>query len=100
MRLRLHFRPLGLTTIGFAGTLLLGGCLSKAITNREAGDIIRASTAFTRPKFAHIPRLVTFKGYAFSNNGALTMNELAQFDPTLAILKIQRVVSVNESMYG
>jgi hypothetical protein len=98
--MRLHLRALGLTTIGFAGTLLLGGCLSKGITNRDAGDIIRASTGFTRPKFAHIPRLVTFKGFAFSNNGVLSINDLAQFDPTLAILKIQRVVSVNESVYG
>jgi hypothetical protein len=97
----LRRRAPDLTTIGLAAcTLVLGGCLSKAVTNREAGDAIRASTAFTRPKFAHIPRLVTFKGYAFSNNGVLAINDLAEFDPTLAILKLQRVVSVNESVYG
>jgi hypothetical protein len=97
---RRRIRALTLTAIGLAGALLLGGCLSKAITNREAGDIIRASTAFTRPKFAHIPRLVTIKGYSYRRDGVLSINGLAQYDPTVAILKLQRVVSVNESVYG
>jgi len=92
-------RPLRLTTIAVA-TVLCGGCLSKAITNRDASDIIRTSAAFTRPKFAHIPRQLTFQGYAFSNNGVLAITDLAQFDPTLAILKIERLVSVNETVYG
>lgn len=92
-------RALRLTT-ALAGTLVLGGCLSKGITKREAGDIITSSAAFTRPKFAHIPRQITFRGYAFSSQGVLAINDLAQFDPTVAILKLARVVSVNESVYG
>lgn len=91
---------LRLTTSALATTLLLGGCLSKSITKKQAGEIISTSSAFTRPKFAHIPRLMTFKGYSFSSNGVLSINDLAQFDPTLAILKLERVVSVNESVYG
>ncbi|HEY2856077.1 MAG TPA: hypothetical protein VGJ18_24770 [Gemmatimonadaceae bacterium] len=92
-----------LTTAVLGGALLLSGCLSKPITNREAGSIISASGAFTRPKFAHIPRLLTFQSYstsAYGQEGLLSITDLAKVDPTLAILKLERVVSVSESIYG
>jgi hypothetical protein len=93
-------RIVRLTTIAFAATALLAGCLSKALSKKEAGEIISTSSAFNRPKFAHIPRQMTFRGYAFSSNGVLSINDMAQFDPTMAILKLQRVITVNESVYG
>ena len=95
-------RLLRLTTLAVvaAGVPLLSSCLSKAVTKKDAAEIITGSTAFTRPKFAHIPRMMTFKGYAYSQNGALSIKDLAEIDPTLAILKIQRVVAVNDQVYG
>lgn len=92
-----------LTTTALAGVLVLTGCLSKPITNKEAGTLISTSGAFTRPKFAHIPRLLTFQGYSTSPYGQealLSITDLARVDPTLAILKLERVVSVSESIYG
>lgn len=96
-------RPLRLTTITLVALVGLGGCLSKAITKQAAGDIVRTSAAFTRPKFAHIPRLLTFQGYYYSqygSEGVLSITDLARVDPTLAILKLERVISINESIYG
>ena len=96
-------RTLRLTTITLVGLLGVGGCLSKAITKKDAGELVRSSTAFTRPKFAHIPRLLTFQGYFYSeygSEGVLSITDLAKVDPTLAILKLERVISINESIYG
>lgn len=89
-----------LTIIALASVVMLDGCLSKAINKRDAGELVRASAAFTRPKFAHIPRFITFRGYSYSGNGVLPIADLAQLEPTLAILKLQRLISVNESVYG
>jgi len=92
-----------LTTIALVALVGVGGCLSKAITKQEAGDLVRTSAAFTRPKFAHIPRLLTFQGFYYSeygSEGVLSIIDLARVDPTLAILKLQRVISINESIYG
>src|SRR5690349_14466060 len=94
-------RTLCLTTISLVTLIGLGGCLSKAITKQEAGDLVRTSAAFTRPKFAHIPRLLTFQGYYYSeygSEGVLSITDLARVDPTLAILKLERVISINESI--
>jgi hypothetical protein len=94
---------LGLTTTVLAGTLALAGCLSKPITNEEAGALVQASAAFTRPKFAHIPRQLTFQsGFVspYGSEGILSISDLARVDPTLAILKLVRAVSVTESIYG
>jgi hypothetical protein len=96
-------RTLRLTTIALAATLGLGGCLSRAVTKKDAAELIRVSAAFTRPKFAHIPRLLTFQGFYYSEYGAegvLSITDLARVDPTLAILKLERVISVSESIYG
>lgn len=96
-------RTLRLTTITFVTVVGLGGCLSKAITKRDAGELVRSSAAFTRPKFAHIPRLMTFQGYyssEYGSEGVLSITDLAKVDPTLAILKLQRVISISESIYG
>jgi hypothetical protein len=96
-------RPLRLTTIGLAGMLVLGGCLSKPIAKTEAAALVRNSAAFTRPKFAHIPRFLTFQGYfqsQYGSEGILSITDLARVDPTLAILKLERIVSVSESIYG
>jgi hypothetical protein len=96
-------RQLGLTTIALVALVGLDGCLSKAITKQAAGDIVRTSAAFTRPKFAHIPRLLTFQGYYYSeygSEGVLSITDIARVDPTLAILKLERVISINESIYG
>ena len=93
----------GITTIVLAGTVLLAGCLSKPITKDEAGALVRSSAAFTRPKFAHIPRQLTFEsayGSQYGTEGVLSINDLAQVDPTLAILKLIRVVNVSESIFG
>src|SRR5438105_9617536 len=92
-----------LTMIVLAGTLLLAGCLSKPITNDEASALVRASSAFTRPKFAHIPRQLTFQTYyvsPYGTEGVLSISGLARVDPTLAILKLERAVSISESIYG
>ena len=91
-------------TIGaLAGLVLAGGCLSKPITNDDAARIVRSSSAFTRPKFAHIPRLITFQGYfssPYGTEGVLSITDLARIDPTVAILKLARDVEVSESIYG
>ena len=96
-------RSLRLTTIALVALVGLAGCLSKPITKQEAGELVRTSAAFTRPKFAHIPRLLTFQGYYYSDygsEGVLSITDLARVDPTLAILKLERVISINESIYG
>ena len=96
-------RPLHLTTIMLAALIGMGGCLSKAITKHDAGEIVRTSGAFTRPKFAHIPRLLTFQSNYYSSYGSegiLSITDLARVDPTLAILKLERVISISESIYG
>src|SRR5436305_12236215 len=96
-------RPFRLTTLTLAGMLVLDGCLSKPIAKTEAAALVRSSAAFTRPKFAHIPRFLTFQGYfqsQYGSEGILSITDLARVDPTLAILKLQRVVSVSESIYG
>jgi len=92
-----------LTTIILASTLVLAGCLSKPITKEQAGALVQASAAFTRPKFAHIPRQLTFQsGFAsqYGSEGVLSITDLASVDPTLAILKLVRVVDVSETIYG
>jgi len=94
---------LRLTIIPLAGTLALAGCLSKAITKDEAGALVRNSATFTRPKFAHIPRQVTFQNYyssPYGTEGILSVGDLARVDPTVAILKLTRAVNVSESIYG
>ena len=99
---RLH-RTLRITTVTLAALVGLDGCLSKAITKQQAGDLVRTSGAFTRPKFAHIPRLLTFQGYyhsTYGSEGILSITDLAMIDPTIAILKLERAISVNESIYG
>ena len=96
-------RTLCITTVTCAALVGLDGCLSKAITKQEAGEIVRTSAAFTRPKFAHIPRLLTFQSNYYSSYGSegiLSITDLARVDPTLAILKLERVISINESIYG
>ncbi|HKW46450.1 MAG TPA: hypothetical protein VJN70_03365 [Gemmatimonadaceae bacterium] len=91
-------------TIGvLMGTVLLAACLSKSITKEQAGVFVQASAAFTRPKFAHIPRQLTFQsGFAspYGNEGILSISDLARVDPTLAILKLSHAVNVSESIYG
>jgi hypothetical protein len=91
-------------TVGvIASSVLASGCLSKAITKEEAAQLVRGSTAFTRPKFAHIPRLLTFQGYfssPYGEEGILSISQIARIDPTVAILKLARDVEVNESIYG
>jgi hypothetical protein len=92
-----------LTTIAVVGSVGLAGCLSKPITKDEAATLVRGSTAFTRPKFAHIPRQLTFqRGFVsqYGTEGILSIADLATVDPTLAILKLVRVVNVSESIYG
>ena len=92
-----------LTIFMLAGIVLANGCLSKAITRDQAAQLVRASAAFTRPKFAHIPRLLTFQGYyssAYGTEGVLSITEIARIDPTVAILKLARDVDVSESIYG
>lgn len=94
---------LSLTMIVLAGTTLLAGCLSKAISKQEAAGLIRASATFARPKFAHIPRQLTFQNYyssPYGTEGILSISDLARVDPTIAILKLARIVNVTESIYG
>jgi hypothetical protein len=84
-------------------TSLAAGCLSKPLSNDEAAKLVRESSAFTRPKFAHIPRLITFQSYSaspYGTEGVLSINDLARIDPTVAILKLARDVNVSESIYG
>jgi hypothetical protein len=91
----------GLTTIALV--VALAGCLSKPITKEQASALVQASTAFTRPKFAHVPRQLTFQsGFAsqYGSEGVLSITDLARVDPTLAILKLVRAVDVSESIYG
>lgn len=93
----------GLTMIAVVGAVALVACLSKPITNEEAGALVQTSTAFTRPKFAHIPRQLTFQSNfasPYGSEGILSITDLARVDPTLAILKLVRTVNVNESIYG
>ena len=71
-----------LTVSALAGLLLAGGCLSKPITKTEAATLVRASAAFTRPKFAHIPRQLTFQNYyqsEYGDEGILSINDLASW---------------------
>jgi hypothetical protein len=83
--------------------VMLGGCLSEPMSKKDAGILIQASTAFTRPKFAHIPRQITFQGYfssPYGTEGVLPLTDLAKIDPTVAILRVQRAIDVTESIYG
>jgi hypothetical protein len=101
--MRYRTSKLRLTMIPLAGTLALAGCLSKAITKDEAGALIRNSATFTRPKFAHIPRQVTFQSYYSSPYGTeaiLSVSSLSRVDPTVAILKLTHAVNVSESIFG
>lgn len=101
--MRRRRRTLRLNTLALVALVGVGGCLSKAITKQEAGEIVRTSTAFTRPKFAHIPRLLTFQGFYYSeygSEGVLSITDLARVDPTLAILKLERDISISESIFG
>src|SRR5690348_3968174 len=92
-----------ITMMVLPGTLTLVACLAKPITKEEAGVLVQSSAAFTRPKFAHIPRQLTFQsGFAsqYGSEGILSVTELARVDPTLAVLKLVRAVNVSESIYG
>jgi hypothetical protein len=92
-----------LTTWALPATLSLGGCLSEPIGKTDAAELVRTSAAFTRPKFAHIPRQLTFQGYfasPYGSEGILSISQLARIDPTVAILKLGREISVSESIYG
>jgi hypothetical protein len=92
-----------LTIAPLAGLVLVSGCLSKPISTEDAAKLVRESAAFTRPKFAHIPRLITFQGYfssPYGTEGVLSITDLARIDPTVAILKLSRNVNVSESIYG
>lgn len=92
-----------LTTAALVCIALLAACLSKAITKEEAGALVQASGAFIRPKFAHIPRQLTFQSAftsQYGSEGILSISDLARVDPTLAILKLVRVVNVSESIFG
>jgi hypothetical protein len=96
-------RPRCLTTSALVLVVAATGCLSKPITKREAGAIVERSSAFTRPKFAHIPHQLTFQSYYSSDwgtEGVLSITDLAKVDPTVAILKLTRGVSVSENIYG
>ena len=89
--------------IALVGATLLAGCLSKAITKEQAAGLIRGSATFGRPKFAHIPRQLTFQNYyssPYGTEGVLSISDLSRVDPTVAILKLARVVNVSESIYG
>lgn len=91
-----HFALFGV--VSFAS-----GCLSKPISGEAAAKLVGESAAFTRPKFAHIPRLITFQGYSaspYGTEGVLSISDLARIDPTVAILKLARRVNVSESIYG
>lgn len=87
-----------------AAMILTASCsLSKPITNEEAGAIIRESTAFKRPKLVRLPRQITFQRGYYSSYGAdkpLSISQLAYVDPVVAILKLQRMISVEESIFG
>lgn len=92
-----------LTTVLLSALVASNGCLSKAITKEEAAQLVRTSTAFTRPRFAHIPRLITFQGRFYSpegDEGVFSIVDIALIDPTVAILKLAGAVDVNESIYG
>jgi hypothetical protein len=86
-----------------AATLLASCALSKPLSKEQAAELIGKSAAFTRPKFAHIPRQLTFRrswASLYGQEGILSISELAYVDPTVAILKLQRLVKVDESIYG
>lgn len=90
-------------TLLLAATLCAGCGLSKPIAHPEAAAIIRESETFRRPKFVHVPRQITFKRtYAsiYGQEKLFSINELAQVDPAVAILKLQGAVRVDESIYG
>lgn len=94
---------LTIAAFGVTVLVLVGGCLSKPITNEQAATLVRTSAAFTKPKFAHIPKFLTFQSYfssPYGVEGVLSVTDLAKIDPTLAILKLQRLVSVSEAIYG
>ena len=77
-------------------------CLSKPITKEEAAAIIRESEAFQRPKFVRLPRQMTLQHrYTYyGQEKLLSVSQLANVDPVVAILKLQRVIRVEESVYG
>ena len=91
-------------TIGAAaGLLLTTGCLSEPLNKKDAAQIIRGAAAFQRPKFAVIPRQITFQGYfssPYGTEGVLSISQIANIDPTVAILKLGRAISLSESIYG
>jgi len=92
-----------LTISALAALPLASGCLSKPITKADAGALVHGSAAFTRPKFAHIPRQLTFQSYwssDYGTEGILSIDELSKVDPTVAILKLTRAISVSESIFG
>ena len=77
--------------------------LSKPISEEQAAQLIRESKAFARPKYLRIPRQLTFTRSWYSRYGVeplFTISELARVDAVLAVLKLQRMIRVDESIFG
>ena len=89
--------------VALAAVATLAGCLSKPITTEEAATIIKESTAFNRPKFVRLPRQITFQRNYYTRYGQeklFSIGQLANVDPVVAILKLQRMIRVDESIFG
>jgi hypothetical protein len=96
-------RALRCLTLLVAAPAASGCGLSKPMARAEAAAIIRDSEAFRRPKFVRVPRQITFKhGYSstYGQEKPFSISELAQVDAGVAILKLQRAITVDESIYG
>ena len=91
--------------VALATTLLSStACgLSKPITNAEAAATIGQSEPFLRGKYLRVPRRITVTKRwtsAYGQEKLFTVSQLASIDPVVAILKLQRLVRVDESLYG
>ena len=88
-------------TLLVAAAPLMGACGgTRPPSDSDAAALIQASADFRRPKFAHIPRQVFIPDqWSLRQHSQLSVTQLARFEPTIAILKLQHAVDVVDQLY-
>jgi hypothetical protein len=78
---------------------LIGGCRSRP-SDVDSAKLIQGSEEFRRPKVAHIPRQVFIPDeWSIKQHGQLSITQLARFEPTVAILKLEHHVDVVDQLF-
>ena len=83
-----------------AAAMLTGGC-RRGPSDAEAAKVFENFEEFRRPKVAHIPRQVFIPdNWYIKDHGQLSITQMARFEPTVAILKLQQEVEVVDQVYA